>query len=33
MDPEREDAAVYSPKGMLANAKQFLDDIDDHIDI
>ena len=33
MDPERQDAGVYSPKGMLANAKEFLDDIDDRIDI
>ena len=32
MDPEREDAGVYSPKGMLANAKEFLDDIADRID-
>ena len=33
MDPERQDAAVYSAGAMLANAKEFLDDIADRIDI
>jgi hypothetical protein len=32
MDPERQDAGVYSARGMLANAKEFLDDIVDRID-
>jgi hypothetical protein len=30
MDPEKEDAGVYSPEGMIANAKDFLDDNDQY---
>jgi hypothetical protein len=26
MDPEKEDAGIYSPKGLLAKAREFLDD-------
>jgi len=26
MDPEKHDAAVYGPDGMIANAKLFLDE-------
>jgi len=32
MDPEKDDAGVYSPEGMIANAKDFLDDNDLFID-
>jgi len=32
MNPEKQDAAVHGPHGMLANAKDFLDDHDAYID-
>ncbi len=28
MNPEEDDAAVFSPKGLVANAKDFLDEED-----
>lgn len=31
MNPERDDAAVYAPEGMLSNAKDFLDDSDQYV--
>jgi len=32
MDPDKNDAGVYSPEGLIANAKDFLDDNDRHVD-
>ena len=32
MDPEKHDAAVYGPDGMIANAKLFLDENDQFIE-
>ena len=32
MNLEKEDAAVYDPDGMIANAKGFLDESDQHVD-
>ncbi len=32
MNPEKEDAAVYEPEGMIANAKDFLDEEENYID-
>jgi hypothetical protein len=32
MNPERYDAAVYGPSGMITNAKDFLDENDQHVD-
>ena len=32
MDPEEDDAAVYDPKGLVANAKNFLDETDQFIE-
>jgi hypothetical protein len=32
MNPEKQDAAVYNPHGMIANAKDFLDDQDTYVD-
>ena len=32
MNPEKQDAAVYGPHGMIANAKDFLDDQDTYVD-
>jgi len=32
MHPEKNDAGVYSPEGLIANAKDFLDDNDQFID-
>ena len=32
MNPEKHDAAVYGPHGMIANAKVFLDDQDTYVD-
>ena len=31
MNPEKDDAAVYSPEGMIANAKDFLDENDQYV--
>ena len=31
MNPEKDDAGVYSPEGMIANAKDFLDDNDQYV--
>lgn len=31
MNPERNDAAVYGPFGMIANAKHFLDENDQYV--
>ena len=31
MDPEKNDAGVYNPGGMIANAKDFLDDNDRYV--
>ena len=31
MDPEHNDAAVFGPDGMVANAKAFLDENDQYI--
>ena len=31
MNPEKSDAGVYSPEGMIANAKYFLDEYDHFI--
>jgi len=31
MNPEKDDAGVYSPEGMIANAKDFLDENDQFI--
>ncbi len=32
MNPEEDDAAVFSPRGLVANAKDFLDDNDQFSD-
>jgi hypothetical protein len=32
MNPEKDDAGVYGPEGMIANAKDFLDENDQFID-
>lgn len=32
MNPEKNDAAVYSPDGMIANAKDFLDEQDQFLE-
>ena len=32
MNPEKHDAAVYGPHGMIANAKDFLNDQDTYVD-
>lgn len=32
MNPERDDAAVYAPEGMISNAKDFLNDNDQYVD-
>ena len=32
MDPEEDDAAVYDPQGLVANAKNFLDEADQFIE-
>jgi hypothetical protein len=32
MNPEEDDAAVYDPKGLVANAKNFLDEADQFIE-
>ena len=32
MDPEEQDAAVFGPKGLVANAKNFLDETDHFIE-
>ena len=32
MNPEKHEAAVYGPHGMIANAKDFLDDQDTYVD-
>jgi hypothetical protein len=31
MNPEKDDAGVYSPEGMIANAKDYLDDNDRYV--
>lgn len=31
MDPDKNDAGVYSPEGLIANAKDFLDDNDRYV--
>ncbi len=32
MNPEKDDAAIYSHEGMIANAKDFLNENDQYID-
>jgi hypothetical protein len=32
MNPEKDDAGVYGPEGMIANAKNFLDENDQYVD-
>jgi hypothetical protein len=31
MNPERDDAAVYAPEGMISNAKDFLNNNDQYV--